>query len=120
MSEDSMTSDSMKDDPISMITPHELSDKLKSQERITLLDVREPEEFEICHIDGSILVPLSEFGDHISDFDQHKEYILICKEGNVSSEAATIMSEKGFLNLKGLDGGIMNWAHSIERTMETY
>mgnify|MGYP001185190818 CR=1 FL=1 len=115
-----MTEDNMNEDRISMISPYELRDKLKSQERITLLDVREPEEFEICHIDGSILVPLSEFGEHITDFDQQKEYILICKEGKVSNEAATIMSEKGFLNLKGLDGGILNWANSIERTMETY
>ena len=120
MSEDSINDTGMNDDSMLMISPHELRDKLKSQERITLLDVREPEEFEICHIDGSILVPLSEFGEHISDFDQQKEYILICKEGKVSNEAATIMSEKGFFNLKGLDGGIINWANSIERTMETY
>ena len=120
MTEDNVQDNNINNDSISMITPHELRDKLKSQDRITLLDVREPEEFEICHIDGSILVPLSEFGEHITDFDQQKEYILICKEGKISSEAAMIMSEKGFLNLKGLDGGILNWADSVERTMEKY
>ena len=104
----------------SMISPVELRDKLKSQEKITLLDVREPEEFEICHIDGSILVPLSEFGEHIDDFDQDKEYVIICKEGKVSDQAGSIMTKKGFLRLRGLDGGIINWANSIERTMETY
>jgi rhodanese-related sulfurtransferase len=110
----------MSDYRMSMITPYQLRDKLKSQDKITLIDIREPEEFEICHIDGSILVPLSEFGEHVNDFDNEKEYVIICKEGKITEKAASIMAENGFLNLKGLDGGIMNWANSIERTMEKY
>ena len=102
------------------ITPQELKEKITLREPLTLLDVREPEEFEICHIDGSILTPFSEISDHLPDFNKDDEYVVICKQGARSEEALKLMKKKGFVNLKNLDGGIMKWAKDIERTMELY
>jgi len=105
---------------INHISPDELKEKMSQRERFTLLDVREPEEFEICHITGSILVPLSEFMDHIPDFDPHSAYVITCKHGNRSQKAIEILTKNGFDNLLNLDGGIFKWAKTIERTMELY
>ena len=102
------------------ISPKELKEKLHSKEKCILFDVREPEEFEVCHIDGSILVPLTELDDHLPDFDLTFEYIVICKKGDRSQQAINIMKKKGFLNLTNLEGGIINWAKTVERTMELY
>tara|TARA_A100001015_G_C14812614_1_gene641393 strand:+ start:503 stop:829 length:327 start_codon:yes stop_codon:yes gene_type:complete len=102
------------------ITPQELKDKLVAKQKMMVLDVREPEEFEICHINGSILVPLSEFSDHLADFDKTQEYIVVCKDGDRSTEAIQILSKNGFCNLSNLDGGIYLWAKTIEKTMELY
>ena len=102
------------------ISPQELKEKITEKSQFTLLDVREPEEFEICNIDGSILTPLSEFADHLDDFEKEAEYVLVCKQGSRSEEALEMMKDKGFLNLKNLDGGILKWAQEIERTMELY
>ncbi len=102
------------------ISPEQLNDKIKAKDNLMLLDVREPEEFEICHINGSILVPLSEFTDHVNDFDKNTEYIVVCKDGDRSEEAIQILYKNGFLNLSNLEGGIYMWAKKIEKTMELY
>ena len=103
-----------------LIEPENLQDKLGEDPDFILMDVREPEEFEICHIDGSILVPYSEFSDHISDFNTNDEYVIVCKKGEKSQKVLEIMQDQGFDNLKMLDGGIMKWADSVEKTMEKY
>ena len=78
------------------------------------------EEFEICHIDGSILVPLSEIEEHLEDFDPERDYVIHCKSGNRSLKAIEIMSSKGFSSLRNLEGGITSWADNIETKMEKY
>jgi len=102
------------------ITVHELKAKLDNKEKFILLDVREPEEFEMCHIQGSILIPLSEFEDHLKDFKKDGVYIVHCKSGERSVEAIQMMQDHGFENCTTVEGGILEWADSIERHMEKY
>lgn len=102
------------------IDSHALKQKLNNNENFILMDVREPEEFEICHIDGAILVPLSEINDHLEDFDYTRHYVVYCKKGDRSLEAINLMSQVGFNNLYNLDGGVIEWAKDIEPTMELY
>tara|TARA_B100001989_G_C24235821_1_gene314897 strand:- start:241 stop:570 length:330 start_codon:yes stop_codon:yes gene_type:complete len=102
------------------ISPIDLKQKLTNKENFILFDVREPEEFEVCHIDGSILVPLTEINEHLPDFDINFEYVVVCKKGDRSLEAIKIMQKQGFEHLVNLDGGIINWAKTVERTMELY
>ena len=102
------------------LTPIELKTKLIEDSEFTLIDVREPEEFEVCHINGSILIPLTEIPDHLPDFNVKLEYVIVCKEGNRSIEAMKIMRKFGFENLKNLNGGILDWAKKVEQTMELY
>ena len=105
---------------INELTPIELKTKLIEDTDFTLIDVREPEEFEVCHINGSILIPLTEITDHLPDFNAKLEYVIVCKEGTRSKEAIKIMRKLGFENLHNLNGGILSWAKSVEQTMELY
>ena len=105
---------------VTSISVHTLKTMIDNSETFTLLDVREPEEFEICHIKGSILVPLSEIEEHLPDFDTEKNYVVHCKSGQRSLKAIQTMKDMGFTSMKNLNGGIMDWATSIEPTMEKY
>ena len=102
---------------ISAIT---LKDMFDNKENFILFDVRQPEEYEICHIEGSILVPLTEIEEHLPDFESDRKYVVHCKEGDRSLEAIDIMSKKGFNDTVNLEGGILSWKQLIEPTMESY
>ena len=102
------------------ISPSDLKKKLEDKDDFILMDLREPEEFEICHIEGSILVPFSEIEDHLSDFKTDREYVVHCKTGQLSEEALKLLKDKGYVSVQTLDGGIMKWAQLIEPRMERY
>ena len=105
---------------VDSINCQELKQYLDDEKRFVLLDVREPEEFEVCQIDGSILTPLSEFEEHLLDFDPEKEYVVYCKLGKRGEKACSIMKANGFKNVRNLTGGIMSWATEIETHFEKY
>ena len=105
---------------VKQVSALELKGMLSEEDNFILLDVREPEEFEICQIEGALLVPLSEFEDHIDDFDPQREYVVHCKSGQRSLKAIEKMKERGFENCLNLEGGIIGWADKVEPTMEKY
>jgi len=102
------------------ISCKQLKDKMVAGDDFILLDVREPEEFEICQLEGALLVPYSEFAEHIDDFDQDKNYIVHCKLGGRSSKACEALIEKGFKDVTNLSGGIIEWANQIDKKLEKY
>ena len=104
----------------STIDVFKLKEMISKKDDFMLLDVREPEEFEICNINPSILVPLTEFEDHLQDFDFYRTYVVYCKEGFRSVKAIHKMLDVGFQSLINLDGGILNWGEHIEPLMEIY
>jgi rhodanese-related sulfurtransferase len=77
-----------------------------------LVDVREPDEYEESHIAGSLLVPLSEVSERSLEWSKDQEIILYCRSGSRSSHAMQWLKQQGFLNVKNLDGGIINWVHA--------
>ena len=107
-------------DQFKTIDVFNLKRMISERDNFVLLDVREPEEFEICHIDGSILAPFSEIKDHLKDFDLNRVYVVYCKEGDRSVKVVSLMQQLGFQNLYNLDGGVLKWAKIIEPTMEFY
>ena len=105
---------------IDTINAFKLKEKFENEEEFILFDVREPEEYEICHIEGSLLIPFSEIEDHLNDFDLLKEYVVHCKTGQKSLEAIKKMKKKGFAKITNLEGGIMQWASLVEPNLERY
>lgn len=102
------------------ITPFQLKERLNSGERIQLLDVREPQEWEICRIDGATLIPLGDLPSHLQKLDSTTPIVVYCKVGVRSGQAAKLLQAAGFSKTQNLIGGIDAWATEIDPTLPTY
>jgi molybdopterin/thiamine biosynthesis adenylyltransferase/rhodanese-related sulfurtransferase len=102
------------------ITPRELAQKLARGDDFDLIDVREPFEWEIAHIEGARLVPLSTFPDAIRELDSSREIVVQCKVGGRSARAADALIAAGFRNVTNLAGGITRWSDDVDPTIPKY
>ena len=84
---------------------------IKTGKDVVLLDVRTPEEFNDGAIANSINMDFYEtdFSDKLSTLEKDKTYLVYCRSGKRSSNAATMLHEKGFKNVVNLEGGIIAW-----------
>ncbi len=105
---------------ISEITVTELKQKLDSGEDIQLIDVREPVEYEICHL-PSVLIPLGDISKQVNQVARDKPVVVICHHGFRSAQAILYLNQRfGFKNLINLKGGIHAWALQVDPKMLTY
>ncbi len=102
------------------ITPTELKEKLDRGDDFLLIDVREPNEFELCRIPGAKLIPLGTIPQHLRELDPDAEIVLQCRSGKRSADALAFMQANGFTNLTNLKGGILAWADDVDPTMTKY
>jgi len=101
-------------------TVEELKNRLDKQEKVFILDVRNPEEYQICRIPGSTLIPLPQLQQRLEELDREREIVIHCKSGMRSLKAQQLLREKGFVKTKNLKGGILAWAERIDRGMPKY
>ena len=106
--------------PVPLIGARELKAKLDRGDRFHLIDVREPFEWEICHIPGARLIPIGQLAARMSELDSTDEIVLQCKTGARSSTALRLLQDAGFSKLANLEGGIHAWADEIDPTMPKY
>jgi len=85
-----------------------------------LLDVREPWEFEYCHLTDSKLVPMRQVPDYAPELNPEQEIIVICHHGIRSRQVAQYLESLGFTNLINLTGGVEAWADNVEPGMKRY
>ena len=106
----------------STISVAELKNKIDNKENFLLIDVREPSEFEIVRIPGSILVPKQSFldGSALADLPQDKPIILHCKSGVRSAECLAILKGAGFSDASHVSGGVVAWAKQIDTSLPVY
>lgn len=106
----------------STVTPLELRDLLESGKPVALIDVREPAEWAINHIEGAELIPKStlETGDGLVRVPQDRIPVLYCKTGIRSAEALLALKQAGFADALHLQGGIVAWAKQLEPDMVMY
>jgi adenylyltransferase/sulfurtransferase len=106
----------------SAITPRELRELLDSGQTLALIDVREPVEWDIVHIDGAQLIPRSSIdsGEGLAKLPQDRTPVLYCKTGVRSAEALAVVKKAGFADAMHLQGGIVAWAKQIEPGMVMY
>jgi rhodanese-related sulfurtransferase len=93
------------------ITAQELKERLDKGEKIIIIDVREPYEYEEYNI-GAQLIPLGDLQGHIDDFEEVKneEIVVHCRSGARSAAAIGFMVQNGYTNVRNLMGGIMAYA----------
>jgi adenylyltransferase/sulfurtransferase len=87
---------------------------------IQILDVREPDEYQIAHIDGVPLFPLSTLPQRFTELDPNQQYFIHCKSGVRSLRALEFLREQGFKYLKSVKGGISAWADEIDHGVPKY
>ena len=106
----------------STVTPRELRDLLDSGRKVALIDVREPVEWDINHIQGAELIPKSslETGDGLALLPHDRVPVLYCKTGVRSAEALAAVKKAGFADALHLQGGITAWAKQFEPDMVMY
>jgi adenylyltransferase/sulfurtransferase len=87
---------------------------------LVLVDVREPHEWEIAHIEGARLIPLSQLPDRLNELDGHAEIVTQCHHGSRSLKALEILKGAGYGKVRSLAGGIDAWAEQVEPGMARY
>jgi rhodanese-related sulfurtransferase len=102
------------------ITAQELKERLGRSDKLQLVDVRQPEEFEICNLGGE-LIPMGELPKQVSRIRRDVPVVVICHHGFRSAQAINYLSQRlGFDNLLNLKGGIHAWATQVDPTMKVY
>ncbi|MFD1150553.1 adenylyltransferase/sulfurtransferase MoeZ [Saccharothrix hoggarensis] len=104
------------------ITPLELKQKQDSGEDFLLVDVREPHEYEIVKIPGSVLIPKDRIlsGEAFAELPQDKPLVLHCKSGARSAEALAALHRAGFKDAVHVGGGVLAWAREVDPSLPTY
>jgi rhodanese-related sulfurtransferase len=103
------------------ISVSELDACTKEGSNLTLVDVRESWEFDLCHIKGSINIPLPEIHNRLTELDPGKDIVVICHHGARSLQAAWFLRDSGLKNnIMNLEGGIDAWADQVEPQMPRY
>ena len=103
------------------ITPTELFQRLQQKgDQPLLLDVREPVEFEYCHIEGSVPMPMKRVFLGLNQLDPERETVVICHHGQRSAQIANFLIGHGFKRVFNLKGGVAAWANEVDRYMPTY
>ncbi|MEV6207491.1 adenylyltransferase/sulfurtransferase MoeZ [Kitasatospora sp. NPDC051914] len=106
----------------STITSKQLKQWLDDEEDIFLVDVREPNEYEIVSIPGATLIPKGEFlmGSALEKMPQDKKIVLHCKTGVRSAEVLAVLKSAGFADAVHLGGGVIGWVNQIEPEKPVY
>ena len=103
------------------ISSRECRDYLESTaEKPLLLDVREPWEYNIVHLDDSLLIPMRQIPDSLDKLDPEKETIVVCHHGIRSRQVALFLERNGFTSVVNLRGGLDAWAKETDTSMPTY
>lgn len=104
------------------ISPKELQQWLQdgAREKPFMLDVREPWEFEYCHLEDVLLLPMNQVPQQYGDLDKDADIVVICHHGVRSYQVARFLEHYGFAKVYNLQGGMDGWARDVDPTMRKY
>lgn len=85
-----------------------------------VVDVREPWELELCHIEGAVSIPLGEIERRADELPRDRALVMVCHHGGRSQHAATLLAGVGFKDVHNLRGGVDAWALDVDPTMKRY
>ncbi len=108
-----------KADQVPEITVRELKERLDNDQNVSVLDVREPHEYEVANI-GATLIPLGELPERLAELDKNDTLAIHCKTGGRSARAVQLLKESGFQNVYNVKGGISAWSEEIDPSVPKY
>jgi adenylyltransferase/sulfurtransferase len=101
-------------------TSVDLKKRLDAGDDVFILDVREPNEYQICRIPGSVLIPLGELPRRYAELPADKDIVAHCKMGGRSAKATEFLQSVGFKRVKNLRGGILDWIDKVDPSQPKY
>jgi adenylyltransferase/sulfurtransferase len=102
------------------VSVEELAEALQSDAAPLVLDVREPLEWRICHIEPSVLMPLGTLEGRIGELERGRDIVTVCHHGIRSLRAVERLRAAGLPRVRSLRGGVEQWAQRIDSTMPRY
>lgn len=102
------------------MTPEELRKRMERGDALDVIDVREPEEYELARIEGARLLPLSRFPEWAGTLDPDSEIVFMCHHGIRSAQVCSYLSREGFSKLYNLAGGIDAWSWDVDPEVPRY
>ena len=106
-------------DHVPEITVQELKQRLENGGNVSVLDVREPHEYEVANI-GARLIPLAELPERLVELDRDETLAVHCKTGGRSARAVRLLKNSGFQNVYNVKGGIDAWSEEIDPSVPKY
>lgn len=91
-----------------------------SREPPLLLDVREPWEFEMCHLAGAKHLPMHTVPARLNEVEDGRDVVVICHHGGRSMQVAMFLERNGFAAVHNLMGGVDGWAQDVDPAMRRY
>ncbi|MCY9669937.1 rhodanese-like domain-containing protein [Paenibacillus alginolyticus] len=95
------------------LLPHEVLERIKQKENVTILDVRDHDEWESGHIYGAKHIPLSQIARALNEIKPKQETIIVCRSGNRSGMACDYLSSMGY-HVTNMTGGMSEWSGEVE------
>jgi rhodanese-related sulfurtransferase len=105
---------------IRQVEPEEVAERLAGGEKLRLLDVRTPQEWETARIDGSELVTPVLAGEILSSWSRETPLVVLCHHGIRSLPAAFRLAREGFAEVGNLKGGIEAWSRRVDPAVPRY
>ena len=102
------------------IEPAELAAALATATPPLVLDVREPWEFDIGHLDGAQLIPLGQLPARLAEVPRHRAIVTVCHHGVRSLNGRALLLRAGFPDVRSLAGGVEAWATEMDPAMKRY
>jgi adenylyltransferase/sulfurtransferase len=102
------------------ITPREFGERVREGEDLLLVDVREPEEYELARVEGARLLPLSLFNEWAPTLDPERPAVFICHHGIRSAQVCAYLARQGFAKTYNLAGGIDRWSTEVDPSVPRY
>lgn len=110
----------VEESSVGTVTPTQLSAEMNQGKEITLLDVRETREYELVHIEGSKLIPLSELSHRLAEISTSQDIVVYCHTGVRSERATEFLRGVGYKRVRNLVGGIDEWAARVDTKLPRY
>ncbi|MGI9072079.1 MAG: molybdopterin-synthase adenylyltransferase MoeB [Bryobacteraceae bacterium] len=98
----------------------EVKAKLDRGDRFTLIDVREPYEYQIARIPGAQLIPLGDLPKRLNELDPEAEIVAHCRSGARSQKAVDLLKQNGFQKARNMTGGILAWSDKVDPSVPKY